>query len=136
MPAEVRFIVSSTQVIANEKGMDEWGNFPHERQRLFDHIQAAEPKGTVILSGNVHFAELSKIDVGGYPLYDFTASGMTHVNELYGRAPNAFRIGEPVLDLHFGMVEIDWRAKPVQRLTFSVVDTRGAVRFTHSVELK
>ena len=136
MPAEMRLIVSSTQVIANEKGMDEWGNFPHERQKLFDFIQAAGPKGAVILSGNVHFAELSRIDVDGYPLYDFTASGMTHVNELYGRAPNAFRLGEPVIDLHFGMVEIDWSAKPVQRLTFSVVDTRGAVRFTHSVELK
>lgn len=87
------------------------------------------------MSGNVHFAELSKIDVGGYPLYDFTASGMTHVNEIYGRAPNAFRIGEPVIDLHFGMVEIDWSAKPSPRLTFSIIDAGGDVRFSHSVNL-
>jgi alkaline phosphatase D len=135
-PAEVRLIVSSTQVIANEKGMDEWGNFPRERQRLFDLIQSTGPKGTVILSGNVHFAELSRVDVDGYPLYDFTASGMTHVNELYGRAPNAFRVGAPVIDLNFGMVEIDWSAKPALRLTFLVVDARGAVQFSHSVKLK
>ena len=38
-PAELRLIVSSTQIVANEKGMDEWGAFPHERQRLFDLIK-------------------------------------------------------------------------------------------------
>ena len=35
-PAELRLVVSSTQVIPDQKGMDEWGAFPRERQRLFD----------------------------------------------------------------------------------------------------
>jgi hypothetical protein len=38
-PAEVRFIASSTQIVADQKGMDEWGNYPHERSRLFDLIE-------------------------------------------------------------------------------------------------
>lgn len=135
MPADLRLIVSSTQVIANEKGMDEWGNFPHERQRLLDLIQATGPRGTVILSGNVHFAELSRVDVAGYPLYDFTASGMTHINEIYGRASNTFRVGAPYVDLNFGMVEIDWSSKPAPILTFSVVDSDGETRFSHRVNL-
>ena len=47
--AEVRLLCSSTQVIPNEKGMDEWGNFPLERQRLFDLIKKTNAKGVVLL---------------------------------------------------------------------------------------
>ena len=32
-PADLRLIVSSTQVVSDEKGMEEWGNFPLERKR-------------------------------------------------------------------------------------------------------
>ena len=44
-PAEVRLIASSGQVVADEKGMDEWGNYPLERQRLFDLIGATGAAG-------------------------------------------------------------------------------------------
>ena len=32
-PAEIRLVVSSTQVVADQKAMDEWGNYPLERKR-------------------------------------------------------------------------------------------------------
>lgn len=67
-PAEVRLIVSSTQIVADEKGMDEWGVFPRERDRLFRLIAETDAKGVALLSGNVHFAELSVWDDGSYPL--------------------------------------------------------------------
>ena len=40
----------------------------------------------ILLSGNVHFAEISWTDEGPYPLYDFTSSGLTHVYEEYPKA--------------------------------------------------
>ena len=127
-PAELRLICSSTQVIPNQKGMDEWGNFPRERRRLLD--LAGETNGVVLLSGNVHFAEISRLAGGvAYPL---TSSGMTHINEAYGKAPNRHRIGEPLLDLNFGMVEIDWKTGRVILSTHRVdgsVASREVLQF-------
>jgi alkaline phosphatase D len=134
-PAEIRFIVSSTQIIANEKGMDEWGDYPADRQKLFDLIESTKANGVILLSGNVHFAELSKTDEGPYPLYDFTSSGLTHVEEAYGKAANSFRVAGPYIDLNFGLVEIDWEAKPVPRMLFKAIGLNGGVAFERDFDL-
>jgi alkaline phosphatase D len=126
-PAEIRFIVSSTQIVANEKGMDEWGNFP-------DLIGSTNANGVILLSGNVHFAELSKTNEGPYPLYDFTSSGLTHVNEAYGRAPNAFRVAGPYIDLNFGLVDIDWQKQPSPQITLKILDVDGTVVFKYHID--
>jgi alkaline phosphatase D len=92
-------------VIPDQKDMDEWGNFPHERQRLL--TLAKKAGDAILLSGNVHFAEVSQDEVTG--LTEFTSSGMTHINQLYGDAPNPYRVEEPFIDLNFGLIEIDWK---------------------------
>jgi alkaline phosphatase D len=134
-PAEVRLICSSGQVVADQKGMDEWGNYPRERRRLFELIGAAGAEGILLLSGNVHFAEVSRTDEGPYPLHDFTSSGLTHVDEEYARAPNRFRVAGPFAQPHFGLVEIDWEARPSPRLTLRALDVSGDVAFEHGLEL-
>ena len=133
-PAELRLIVSSTQIVANEKGMDEWGAFPHERQRLFDLIKTTRATGVLLLSGNVHYTELSKTDEGDYPLYDFTASGMTHVTPAYASAPNAYRVAGPFVEHNVGLVEINWEAPdPVVRLRALGVDGRDGFKYELSL---
>jgi alkaline phosphatase D len=132
--AEIRFIVSSTQIISNKKGMDEWGVFPADRQRLFDLIGSTNANGVILLSGNVHFAELSKTNEGPYPLYDFTSSGLTHVNEVYGKAPNSFRVAGPYIDLNFGLVEIDWQAQRAPQISLKVLGLDRAVAFEYHID--
>jgi alkaline phosphatase D len=97
-------------VIPDQKGMDEWGNFPLERRRLLDFVE--KTGNAIILSGNVHFADISRLG-GESGLVDFTSSGMTHVNESYGAVPNRHRVGKPLIELNFGLVEIDWEASEV-----------------------
>ena len=122
---------SSTQVIPNQKGMDEWGNFPRERQRLFGLLGNAN--GVILLSGNVHFAEISRVTEGvAYPLTEMTSSGMTHINVLYGKAPNRFRVGKPFVDLNFGMVEIDWKGGTI---ALEACDVTGETRFREALSL-
>ena len=133
--AQVRFIVSGTQIVANEKGMDEWGVFPKERQRLFDLIRQTAAKGVLLLSGNVHFAEISRWDGGEYPLYDFTASGMTHVNPDYAAAPNTHRVAGPFVEHNVGLVEIDWQARPSPVIRMRALDVDGRVGFEHEIAL-
>jgi len=133
--ADVRLIVSSIQVIPDQKGMDEWGNFPHERKRLFDLIERSGAEGVILLSGNVHFAELSKTGNIGYPLYELTSSGMTHITEAYAKATNKYRIAGPSTDLNFGLVQIDWKADPSTTVTLKTVGTDGSVAFSRTIRL-
>jgi alkaline phosphatase D len=128
-PAAVRLICSSTQVIADEKGMDEWGNYPHERERLFELIEQSAATSVVLLSGNVHFAEVSRIEVGSYLLYDFTSSGLTHVDPKYAEAANSYRVAGPFVDLNFGLVEIDWDAGPVPLINLKAISLEGSTVF-------
>jgi alkaline phosphatase D len=134
-PAELRLIGSSTQIVADEKGMDEWGDYPHERRRLFDLIAKTPAEGVVLLSGNVHFAEISLERDAVYPLLDFTSSGLTHVNAAYAEAPNAYRVAGPYVDIHFGLVEIDWDARPSPLVKLAAIGLDGSVAFEHAVSL-
>ena len=73
VPAELRILVSSIQVVAEDHGWEKWMNFPHERERLYKLIRDTEAEGVIILSGDRHLAELSMMDAGvGYPIYDLT----------------------------------------------------------------
>ena len=132
IPAEIRLIVSSTQVIPNEKGMDEWGDFPNDRQRLLDLIASTTNGKTILLTGNVHFAELSKIEHKGIEIFELTSSGLTHINETYGKAQNSFRVGEPFIDLNFGIVEIDWKSSKVN---LTIIGEEGEIAMNHSLSL-
>jgi alkaline phosphatase D len=135
LPAEVRLLASSGQVVADEKGMDEWGNYPLERRRLFDTIARTGAQGVVILSGNVHFAEISATDEGPYRIVDFTSSGLTHVDEQYPKAPNRFRVAGPYVDLNFGLIEIDWEAESGTAVRLAAMDVEGELVFEYELML-
>ena len=70
-----------------------------------------------------------------YPLLDFTASGLTHINEAYAKAANEFRVAGPVAELNFGLVEIDWATKPSAQITLKAITDDGSAGFTHRVSL-
>jgi len=134
--AEVRLIVSSIQVVSREKGMECWGNMPHERDALFGLIGSTGANGVVFLSGDVHFAEVSRTDKGPYPLYDFTSSGMAQsphttwpaaVNRY--RLPDMLHVGE-----NFGLVRIDWDTDDTQ-LRLQACTAEGEVAFEQVVPL-
>ena len=40
--------------------------------------------------------------------YEFTSSGMSDVNTAYGTVPNKHCVGDALVDLNFGLVEVDW----------------------------
>jgi len=134
-PAELRLIVSSTQIIPDQKGMDEWGVYPLERQRLLDLFNSRGARGVLLVSGNVHFSEVSKIDNGGRPLYEFTASGMTHVDPTYAAAPNERRVAGPFVDSNFGLIEIDWEVRPGPVVRMRALGIKGQTGFAQEILL-
>ena len=134
-PAEIRLVCSSTQIIPDKKGMDEWGCFPSERQRLFDLIQTTKARGVLLLTGNVHFAEISKVETKVYPLFEFTSSGLTHINGAYATADNEYRVAGPFAELNFGLVEIDWSSRPSPKVALKAIAADGTTAFAHHVSL-
>jgi hypothetical protein len=62
---------------------------------------------------------------------EITASGLTHVNEEYARAPNRYRVAGPFMGRNFGLVEIDWQAGPA--ITLKAIDVAGKVAFEYSL---
>lgn len=134
-PAELRLICSGVQVVANEKAMEEWENFPLERQRLFDLIGRTGANGVVFLSGNVHFAEISQTDEGPYPLIDFTASGMTHIDPGYASLRNNRRTAGPLTQENFGLIEIDWEAELGPQIVLSAIGLDGLPAIQERISL-
>lgn len=131
-PADVRLIVSGMQVVADGHGWERWGNFPRERQRLYDLIGSTGAQGVVFLSGDRHVGALYREATGTpYPLYELTSSGMTHPwRDAAEAGPN--RLGELFTDYHYGTVDIDWRASV---LSLSVRDIDGQPRRSIGIAL-
>jgi alkaline phosphatase D len=138
VPAELRIIGAGIQVVADEHGSETWGNFPRERQRLFRLIRETKADGVVLLSGDRHLAEISRLaadhaDGVGYPLFDITSSSLnlpsgnfTKSKVRFANEINSYRIGLTYFDVNFGTVLIDWdQADPVVRL--QVREEQGGV---------
>lgn len=108
--AQFNFIGCGIQMIPEEQGFEKWANFPQARKRLFELIAATKPARAILLSGDRHVAELSKMELPGlgYPLYELTTSGLTHAYEAAGSEPNRYRVGKIVNKRNFGVLQIDW----------------------------
>jgi alkaline phosphatase D len=116
--ANLNILCSSVQVISDEHPHEKWGNFPNERKRLLSLIASAKPKNLLILSGDRHMAEVSKMPLEGlsYPLYDFTSSGLTHTRNSDAEA-NKYRVGDMIVKKNFGLLKITWQGdKPMVTL--------------------
>jgi len=137
-PAQLRILCSSIQVVADEHGWEKWGNLPKEKARLLTLLKDSKVGGVIIVSGDRHFAELSKLEPQGsglaYPLYDLTASSLNRKLTMPEARPSRFRVCGPVLVCNFGMLLIDW-GKDDPELTFEIRDTAGELKFKEAVKL-
>lgn len=114
--ADFNIIVSSIQYLSHEHGFESWGNFPHEFDKLQSLLKLSNAKNVMIISGDRHISEFSKIDLHGlkYPLIDFTSSGMTHSYSSFNGEPNVYRSGKVVKDISFGILQFDFENDTVK----------------------
>ena len=133
VPADLRLFGSSVQVLADATGWEAWANFARDQDRLFDVIRRKRANGVLFLSGDIHYAELSKLDVNvPYPLWDLTSSGLTE--EWRVPTPNANRASEVVADANFGWIDIDWRGAATT-LSLGITDASGRPRMSWNLPL-
>lgn len=111
-PADLRFIVSSIQLIANDPKFEKWGNFPKERQRFFALLKKLKKHNVILLSGDRHIASIAKIHIEGFgPLYEITSSSINRPNN-YPDADTHYE-GATYNKENFGLAHIDWNKRTV-----------------------
>jgi alkaline phosphatase D len=131
--ASMHVIVSSIQVLTTNPVIESWGHFPRERNRLLNLLR--DVPGLIVLSGDVHHAEISSTKatasttttIDGVQIVEVTSSGLTHSCE----GPFYGGLCSPILDAYaahrasggnardvdsapyytgrnFGSIDIDW----------------------------
>lgn len=112
--ADAHIIGCGIQFLPEDHPYEKWANFPSSRKRLLDLLARTQPKGVILISGDRHIAEVSKVSVPGlgYDVYDVTSSGLTHVSKPH-EEPNQHRVGEMVAKLNYGLVTYHWDHKPL-----------------------
>lgn len=129
-PADLRLICSGSQFSIEYNGYEAWANFPHEQKRMLDLIKKTRANGVVFLTGDVHYAEISKLDEPGlYPLYDVTASGITSTWDF--ATLNKNRIEGPVMDNHYGLLTILWENDPIIKM--EIIDKYKNSRIEYTI---
>jgi len=133
-PADLRIIGSGSQFGITWNGYESWANFPHEQKRMYELIKRTRASGVVFISGDVHYAEISKVvEPGLYPIYDVTASGLSSTWEF--ATPNENRIAGPVMQNHFGLLSIDFNAaQPYVRMEIWDKDNKKCVTITETIQ--
>jgi PhoD-like phosphatase len=89
---------SSIQLLQTDKFVEEyWGMFPRARERMISLVLGASTPNVIVLSGDVHYAEVSKMKctwketpfkqsvTKSSILWELTSSGLTHT--FYRKAP-------------------------------------------------
>jgi alkaline phosphatase D len=128
-PAELRFIISSTQVITDAHNFEGWTNFPKERGRLYALLAQKGVNNAIFLTGDRHSGGCYKTDAPGVarPVWDFTSSSL---NFAFGKGDGGDREPDPKRTggfwgiPNFGQIDIDWTAKKV---TMSLRKDDGSV---------
>jgi len=129
-PADCHIIANGIQVIPAEQGFEKWDNFPVARRRLLDLLAETRPNRPVLLSGDRHIAEYSRLRWGAADLPEVTSSGLTHTWSRVQEEANRHRVGRMVVSKNFGLLHFDW-AKG--RIWFEIRDEENRVQLTETL---
>jgi alkaline phosphatase D len=128
-PADLRLICSGSQFSIEYNGYEAWANFPHEQQRMIELIKSTKASAVMFLTGDVHYAEISKLQAPGlYPIYDVTSSGITSTWDF--ATLNKNRIEGPVMDNHIGLLTIEWTKDPTIKMEIIDKNKNSRIEYT------
>lgn len=139
-PADLRILVSSIQMFAEETGWETWSNFPNEKTRLLKLIAETKAENLIVVSGDRHHASLWRYrNTLTYPLFEAVSSSLNKPLPQKFRTPSMESTQLTPLEFapNFGLIDINWKSKQVEIL---IVDSERAdillSRNIHFNELK
>ncbi len=136
--ADVRLVVSSVAIVADNHDMEGWRTLPLERQKLYDLIDDTAANGVILISGDRHFAGFYReTENVPYPLVEFMSSSMNlpitgDTAIKYRDESEPRKISTSVMQANFGTVDIDWQQRKVE---FHIRDEAGNSLRTHQLNI-
>lgn len=129
--ADLRILVSTIQVLADNHAWERWGNLPKEQNKLLQMINARKGGELVILSGDRHHGSLMKLskETNKPPLFELTSSSL-NAPYPWRDEPTDLIVGKPVNSTNFGLLTIDWLNK---NMTMELKDGDGKTKLTHTL---
>lgn len=133
-PADLKILVSSIQVIANDHYFEKWGNFPLERKKLLDLIEKNKIRNVVILSGDRHLSSIAKLDLNkSHTIYEITSSALNRPSRAPEIEKDSTYIAPAFLKINYGLAQIDWAQKSV---LFEIRDEQDQVQLSQKISFK
>ncbi len=129
-PAELRFIISSIQFIANDHAFEKWGNFPLEQQKMIQLLEKNKLKNVIFLSGDRHLSAIAKQKIKTGDLFDVTSSGLNRPSRATEPEIDQLYNAPSYLKINFGQAEIDWAKKHV---VISIIGEDGSAPLTQTI---
>jgi alkaline phosphatase D len=126
-PADLRIVVSSIQVLADDHGWERWGLLPTERARLLDLLHATPD--VILVSGDRHWSSVYRDETG---LTEMTTSAINRPSHKSFTETGPHQFTTPYVQPNFGEVQIDWVARAATVTTF---DAKGVSVASVGVEL-
>jgi alkaline phosphatase D len=126
--AAFKIICIGGQVISNAARFENYATYPQEREKLLQEIEANKIKGVLFLSGDRHFAELSKLERNGtYALYDWTVSPLTSgSSDSFKKDNNTNQVAGSLFAVNnFGTISFSG-TKENRQMKLSLFDKEGA----------
>ncbi len=119
-PADLRLLVSSIQVVADEHGWEARRTMPLEREKLYSIIADIVATDTIILSDDRHVGGLYRQTISpGIMLSEVTSSSLnlpwSNWNPGKDRVEETgpYQIGNLYGKANYGLMDIDWTSRQV-----------------------
>ncbi len=125
--ATFKVIVVGSQFLTDNLRKECFSRMPEERKRIIDLITLNKISGVLFVTGDIHAAELSKLDrPGTYPLYELTSSSLTAgSNKSIADQPNTYRVPGTEFSAHnFGLINVSG-PRGARILTMRIMDKDG-----------
>jgi len=122
-PYDFRVIVSSIQVLPEYTGWESWANLPYERTRLLDLVHDFTDN-TMFVSGDVHRAEMSKLEYKDKTFIEITSSGLA--SRIYPAAANKHRVDDAIIKENFATLKFS--GKESLKILGSIFDSNGKLQ--------
>ena len=103
---DILIIANGTQIIPEDHKYEKWANYPKSRTRLLSLLDQESTEHIILLSGDRHIGEISKLQLSSKTIYEVTSSGLTHSYGKVGNEKNTHRVSRLVSQLNYGTMEI------------------------------
>ena len=105
--SDIKFILSSLQILSLGHGWESWDKFPLERKRLFKLIDESDVSNLFILSGDRHRGGFYRFKTDDNNIiYEFTSSSLNLPIPFNTEEKGPLRIGSTYRKANFGIVRI------------------------------